>query len=169
MREGTIPLVFLYMGLLDTVHCGVYSVYAHYINTLAGRGGSAVFIVLNGASDIPLYQQIVDQIKARILSGELAPGDPLPSIRQLATDLLTSVITTKRAYQELEMAGLIQTRTGLGTFVSQLRPGSAEQMRTEEIEAELSAVLTKARRMGIATEDLLKMIKKILPPEEDGR
>ncbi|HCW51249.1 MAG TPA: GntR family transcriptional regulator, partial [Clostridiales bacterium] len=69
-----------------------------------------MLIVLDNSNPAPLYQQIVDQVRAKVLAGEIQPGTQLPSIRQLAADLLTSVITTKRAYQELEAAGLIQTR-----------------------------------------------------------
>ena len=76
---------------------------------------------------VPLYQQIVEQVRAKILTGELNAGDPLPSIRQLAGQLLASVITTKRAYSELEAEGLIMTRTGLGTLwpISVGKPSSS--------------------------------------------
>lgn len=126
-----------------------------------------MFIVLSGASDIPLYQQIVDQIRTKILSRELQPGDPLPSIRQLAADLLTSVITTKRAYQELEQAELIQTRPGLGTFVSVLRQSSVEEIKTKEIRGQLIEVLQKSYRLGMSTEALRRIMEQILQAEEE--
>ncbi len=128
-----------------------------------------MFITLSGASDVPLYQQIVDQIRAKILAGELAPGYPLPSIRQLAADLLTSVITTKRAYQELEAAGLIIVRTGLGTFVNELKPHRLERIKLDEIETELSVVLAKARRLGVTPEELRELVEKILRMEDDAK
>lgn len=121
-----------------------------------------MLITLSGASDVPLYQQIVDQVRAKILAGELAPGDPLPSIRQLAASLLTSVITTKRAYQELEAAGLINTRPGLGTFVSELSLRSIEEIKLAGIEAELRDVLTRAMRMGTSSGALQDLVAKIL-------
>lgn len=121
-----------------------------------------MLIILSGASDIPLYQQIVDQVRAKILAGELAPGDQLPSIRQLAASLLTSVITTKRAYQELEAAGLINTRPGLGTFVSELTPCSIEKIKLVGIEAELREVLTRAIRLGMSSGALQDLVAKIL-------
>lgn len=126
-----------------------------------------MFIMLSGASDIPLYQQIVDQMRTKILTRELQPGHPLPSIRQLASDLLTSVITTKRAYQELEQAGLIQTRPGLGTFVSVLGQSSVEEMKNREIEQQLVEVLQKAYRLGMSTEELRRIIEQILQAEEE--
>lgn len=124
-----------------------------------------MFIVLSGASEVPLYQQIVDQMRAKILSGELEPGAALPSIRQLAADLLTSVITTKRAYQELEAAGLIQTRPGLGTFVSPLRPASVEQIKNSEIRAQLLEVVQRAHRLGLTASELRAILEQILQTE----
>ena len=74
-------------------------------------------IILSNTSDEPIYQQIVTQIKAQIMSGSLTAGDPLPSMRNLATQLRISVITTKRAYEELERDGFIENFTGRGCFV----------------------------------------------------
>lgn len=121
-----------------------------------------MLIMLSGASDVPLYQQIVDQIRAKILAGELAPGAALPSIRQLAANLLTSVITTKRAYQELEAGGLITTRPGLGTFVSELTPAAIEEIRLAEVKAELQEVLMRAQSLGLSSRVLHDLVAKIL-------
>lgn len=121
-----------------------------------------MLIMLSGASDVPLYQQIVDQIRAKILAGELAPGAALPSIRQLAANLLTSVITTKRAYQELEAGGLITTRPGLGTFVSELTPATIEEIRLAEVKAELQEVLMRAQSLGVSSRVLHDLVAKIL-------
>lgn len=121
-----------------------------------------MLIMLSGASDVPLYQQIVDQIRAKILAGELAPGAALPSIRQLAANLLTSVITTKRAYQELEAGGLITTRPGLGTFVSELTPAAIEEIRLAEVKAELQEVLMRAQSLGVSSRVLHDLVAKIL-------
>jgi GntR family transcriptional regulator len=125
-----------------------------------------MFIVLSNSSGTPLYQQIVDQMRAMILSGELKPGDALPSIRQLAADLMTSVITTKRAYQELEQQGIIVTQTGRGTFVGQLRTASVEAIRTEEIRMQLMQVVRHAKRLGLAQHLLRKMFEQALSSEE---
>lgn len=74
-------------------------------------------IILSNSSDEPIYQQIITQIKAQIMSGELMPGDPLPSMRFLAQQLRISLITTKRAYEELERDGFIENFVGKGCFV----------------------------------------------------
>ena len=76
-------------------------------------------LIIRNTTNQPIYEQIFDQIKAQILSGALRPGDALPSIRALAKDLKISVITTKRAYDELESAGLIDTVAGKGCFVAE--------------------------------------------------
>lgn len=126
-----------------------------------------MFIILSSNSGVPLYQQIVDQLRAKILSGELLPGEPLPSIRQLAADLMTSVITTKRAYQELEAVGLIQTRPGLGTFVGELQTSLMETIRTMEIREQLTEVLQKAYRLGMSSQLLRQIFEQVLRAEED--
>lgn len=80
-------------------------------------------ILISNASGLPIYEQITTQIKQKILSGELAAGEALPSIRALAKDLRISVITTKRAYDELEREGLVCTVAGKGCFVAAAQPG----------------------------------------------
>ena len=76
-------------------------------------------IILSNSSDEPIYQQIITQIKAAIMSGELRPGEALPSLRVLASQLRISIITTKRAYEELERDGFIETIAGKGCYVKQ--------------------------------------------------
>jgi len=127
----------------------------------------AVLIVLGHNRDTPLYEQIVEEIKAKILSGELEPGAPLPSIRQLASDLLISVITTKRAYQELESQGFIQTQQGRGTYVKELDKGAASQRRSEEIESRLREVASLARRMGVPFAELKSICLRVLQTEQE--
>ncbi|HHW18575.1 MAG TPA: GntR family transcriptional regulator [Firmicutes bacterium] len=124
-----------------------------------------MLIVLDNSSPVPLYKQIVEQIRARILKGELQPGEPLPSIRQLASDLLTSVITTKRAYQELEAEGLIQTRPGLGTFVAEIKEASLEEIRLKEVEARLRDIVRDSARLGIGATTLRSILDKVIEAE----
>ena len=88
--------------------------------------GSRVEIIISNASNRPIYEQIANQVKAAILSGELTEGEQLPSIRALANSLRVSVITTKRAYTDLEAAGFIETVQGKGCFVA---GGNAELIR----------------------------------------
>ncbi|MEW6522282.1 MAG: GntR family transcriptional regulator [Bacillota bacterium] len=120
-----------------------------------------MLIVLDSSDRQPLYQQIIEQVRAAILRGEVSPGDPLPSIRQLAADLVTSVITTQRAYQELERDGYIVTRPGRGTFVSELSR-SPRDLTHEEIGAQLAAVVEQARRLGVGPESLRALLEQAM-------
>lgn len=86
-------------------------------------------IILSNTDSAPIYEQITRQLRAKIVSGELAPGAALPSMRLLAKELRISVITTKRAYEELEREGLIVTQTGRGSFVAEV---SGERLREEQ-------------------------------------
>lgn len=103
-----------------------------------------MLINIDNLSSQPLYEQIVEEIRRKILTGQLKPGDPLPSIRQLAADLFISVITTKRAYQELETEGLIQARPGRGTFVSELKRDYLREIGLKEVEARLREAVRTA-------------------------
>lgn len=111
-------------------------------------------IIISNSSDKPIYEQISTQIKNAILSGELATGQALPSIRSLASDLRVSVITTKRAYSDLEALGFIETRQGKGSFVA---GGNLELLREEQlrhIEALLQEALTNAETAGVSLKEL---------------
>lgn len=115
-------------------------------------------ILIDNKSGQPIYEQIVAQIREQILSGVLAEGEALPSIRNLAKDLRISVITTKRAYEQLEAAGLIDTLPGKGSFVA---AGNAELLREEhlrEIEEHLRQALELARLCSVSREELWEML-----------
>lgn len=115
-------------------------------------------IIISNASDKPIYEQIVVQMKDLILSGELEEGQQLPSIRALASDLRISVITTKRAYAELETQGFIETVQGKGSFVA---GGNVELLREERlrrIEELLEDAVREARRTGIEIQELHSML-----------
>ncbi|MGB4338193.1 MAG: GntR family transcriptional regulator [Bacillota bacterium] len=111
---------------------------------------------------VPLYQQIVDQLRAKILTGELRAGDPLPSIRQLATDLVASVITTKRAYSELEAEGLIVTRAGLGTFVADLQHETIERIKSRVVAEHLEEAVRVGRELGIEDQQITRLFHQAL-------
>lgn len=128
-----------------------------------------MLILLSNTGDSPLYAQIIDQIKTKILAGDLRPGDPLPSIRQLASELLISVITTKRAYQELESMGLIETRPGIGTFVAHNADLRAPDRRLQEIGSQLRTVIANARRLGLSDEQVRELLDEHLVVEVDQR
>lgn len=95
-----------------------------------------------------MYQQIVDQISARVMAGDWLPGQALPSIRELAADSGVSVITVKRAYEDLERAGLIATRHGKGSVVAE-RPDHARALLEEALDRHLREVVVRAARLGL--------------------
>ncbi len=111
-------------------------------------------IIISNSSDKPIYEQISTQIKNAILSGELTTGQALPSIRSLASDLHVSVITTKRAYSDLEALGFIETRQGKGSFVA---GGNVELLREEQlrhIESLLQEALNNAETAKVSLPEL---------------
>lgn len=115
-------------------------------------------IIISNSSNKPIYEQIASRIRDAILSGELAPGQELPSIRALANDLKVSVITTKRAYADLEAAGFIDSVQGKGSFVT---GGSLELQREEALrtlESRLAAIVDEGASLGLEAKDLHEMI-----------
>ncbi|MDQ0090484.1 GntR family transcriptional regulator [Paenibacillus anaericanus] len=125
-------------------------------------------ILLSQSSGESIYLQIVRQIRASILQGELAPGTPLPSIRQLAKDLQISVITTKRAYNELEQEGLIDSVVGKGSFVSGGSQEFIREQRLKMLEDKIREVLEECRSIPLSTEELVEWIK-LLEKEGDSK
>lgn len=121
-------------------------------------------IIANGSSE-PIYEQIARQIKGAIMAGELAEGDPLPSIRALANDLRISVITTKRAYEELERDGFICTVAGKGSFVAQQDVELARESSLREIELHLQSALELSRQIELPINELQNILH-VLSEEE---
>lgn len=118
-------------------------------------------ININNSSTVPLYEQIQNQIKVQILNSLLRPGEGLPSIRNLAKELKVSIITTKRAYEELEKEGLIQTVTGKGTFVAVQNTERLKEMAMFEIENKLEEIIRQAKSVGVTLEEGLEIFKSI--------
>lgn len=106
----------------------------------------------------PIYEQIVSQIKDKILKGQLQAEDPLPSIRLLAKELRISVITTKRAYEELERAGFIVTMAGKGSYVAPQDPAIMREEHLRRVEKYLSGAVEEARIGGVTKEELMEML-----------
>lgn len=123
-------------------------------------------ILISNSCGSPIYQQIYDQIKAAILSGELREGDMLPSIRALAKDLRISVITTKRAYEELEQGGYIYTAAGKGCFVSQKSSGMVYEEHLKKIEEHMGEIARLAEASGITEGQLIEMYRVL---QEENR
>lgn len=116
-------------------------------------------IIIRNADGEPIYQQIVTQIKRMILDGELQAGDALPSMRVLAQQLRISVITTKRAYEELERDGMIESFTGKGSFIKAQNPELLLEESLRQIEAQLTTAVEKAKQSKIPLAELQEMLE----------
>ncbi|WP_054949303.1 GntR family transcriptional regulator [Numidum massiliense] len=115
-------------------------------------------IIISNVVKEPIYEQIKQQIKQSILKGELSEGDALPSIRQLAKDLHISVITTKRAYDELEREGFITSVVGKGSFVAGQNSDLLREKRLKMIEEKLAEVVSESHMLGIRLDELKEML-----------
>lgn len=115
-------------------------------------------IFITNSSDLPIYQQITSQIKNLIISEELKEGDALPSMRLLAKELRISVITTKRAYEELEREGFINSITGKGSFVAGKNLDLVREHHLRSIEGHMQAAADKAAACGLTLEDLVEIL-----------
>jgi len=124
-----------------------------------------VKIIISNTSGIPIYEQIKEQIKSAILSGEIEENEMLPSLRQLARDLKISVLTTTRAYTELEQEGFVTNVQGKGCYVMGRGSELIREQLLRETEDNLNAAIKSARRAGIDGEELIKMLKILM--EED--
>ena len=116
-------------------------------------------IFLSNAGQEPIYAQITRQIKQQILSGQLRAGEPLPSIRLLAKELRISVITTKRAYEELEADGFIVTQAGRGSFVAAQNPALLREEHLKTMESCLQNAVDAARLGGISCEEACETLR----------
>jgi DNA-binding transcriptional regulator YhcF (GntR family) len=120
---------------------------------------------------LPIYLQIVNQVKYLVASGRLAPGEELPAIRVLAEQLVVNPNTVARAYRELEIAGVVEKRRTAGTFVSAAGSPLARRERLKILTKRIDALLAEARQLGVRTEEVVEMIHrrdgKLEPIEED--
>lgn len=118
-------------------------------------------IIISNTSSMPIYEQIVMQIKKNIMNGNLKEGEALPSMRTLAKELRISVITTKRAYEELESAGFIITVMGKGSFVAKKNIERIKEEQFKEIERNIQYIVEQAQSNGISLQELLDIVKII--------
>lgn len=116
-------------------------------------------IIISNSSKSPIYEQIVHQVKSLILSGELQEGETIPSMRKLAKDLQISVITTKRAYEELEKSGFIYSIVGKGSFVAEQNLEVVREKKLKVIEEQLGAVIANSKEIGLELEELQDLMK----------
>ena len=117
--------------------------------------------LINNSSPTALYEQIESQIKNQILNGTLKAGEPLPSIRSLAKELKVSIITSKRAYEELEKEGFIQTVIGKGTFVSGANSERLKEAAIAEMENKLEEVIKSAKSLGLTLDECIEIFKSL--------
>jgi len=116
-------------------------------------------IIISNSSQEPIYEQIVKQIKNMVIRGELAENEMLPSIRSLAKDLQISVITTKKAYEELENDGYIVTVQGKGSFVAAQNKELLKEMRLKIVEEKLAEAVDAGRSIELSLEEMQEMLK----------
>ncbi|MFD1774011.1 GntR family transcriptional regulator [Paenibacillus rhizophilus] len=129
-------------------------------------------IQIDDKSAEPLYHQIETQLRSLIISGNLAEGTLLPSIREFAGDLKCSVITVRRVYQDLEGEGLLRTRQGTGTFVSHVGDGAREEFRRETVRKALEAAVDAGRSVQFGREELEELFREMVKRkygEEDNK
>jgi GntR family transcriptional regulator len=127
------------------------------------KNGAAFQFALDLHTGVPVYRQLIDQVRAGIASGSLAAGDQLPTVRQLAVDLEINPNTVMRAYRELELGGLLETHQGTGTFISEkkVEKKSAERDRLlGQIAGEFAA---RAGAAGFTVQELIKRLEELLP------
>lgn len=124
-----------------------------------------MIIKLSNASDKPIYEQITQQIKQSILSGKLIAGDPLPSIRSLAKDLKISVMTTKRAYADLERDGFIETVAGKGSFVAERNQDFLREELLRQVEEHLQKAVQLAKTADLPPKEVLDLLSLLLEEE----
>ena len=117
-------------------------------------------VAISNASEKPIYQQIFEQISAQILKGELESGYCLPPIRQAALELRVSIITVKKAWEELERSGLINTVTGKGCFVAEFSSEEKLQMRNEMILKQMVVDASYYKSFGLTIEEVIELLKK---------
>jgi GntR family transcriptional regulator len=120
---------------------------------------------ISPAAPGPLYRQIVDGVKREVSEGRLPPGTALPSFRSLAEELLVSLITVKRAYEELEREGIIFRRQGLGTFVAENGKARSREVKRLQAERLMKEAVQECREAGLAREEIEKMMLGVLDQE----
>lgn len=123
-------------------------------------------IIITNSSDKPIYEQIKDQIKAHIMNGDLKEGDALPSMRLLAKELRISIITTKRAYEDLERDGYIESYTGKGSFVKGVNHEMVKESVMYEIETLMEEMLEKAEIAKVTIDELVERMKLLYEEKE---
>ena len=119
-------------------------------------------LIINNSSMTPIYEQIVSQMKEKIMTGQLKPDTMLPSVRTLSKDLRISALTVKKAYDAIEQEGYILTVHGKGSFVANINPNLAMEEKQKEVEKLFEQGIRKARECGMSTEDTKELFQVVL-------
>jgi GntR family transcriptional regulator len=130
-------------------------------------GGGMLHIIISNSSPLPIYEQIKEQVKAQILSGELPEDEMLPSLRQLARDLKISVLTTTRAYNELEQEGFITSRHGKGFYVMPSGSDLIREQLIKEVENNLNNAIHAAQRASMSDDEIISLLRLLMEVEND--
>jgi len=120
-------------------------------------------------SGVPVYRQLIDQVRAGIAAGSLSGGDQLPTVRQLAVDLAINPNTVLRAYRELELGGLLETQQGTGTFITQRKPRRDDVERERQLTQLVGEFLARAGASGFTVEELLKELRELVHEQAPRR
>ena len=131
----------------------------HTVYTVHTKSHSSL-VIISQADPRPLYLQVKEQLLHRVAVGDLKPGEEIPSIRQLAADIRVSVITIKRAYLELELEGVIQTRQGRGSFVAE-NVGLDARLKEQELDQHLQAATAVATLLDLTEEELIERLRRV--------
>ncbi|MCI9079942.1 MAG: GntR family transcriptional regulator [Lachnospiraceae bacterium] len=118
-------------------------------------------ILISATKNMPIYEQIIKQIRDAVISGELKPGEGMPSIRVLAKDLQVSVITTKRAYEELEKEGVIEARQGKGFYVCRQNNDHMREKQIMDIENRLLDLIKESKNAGMGLDDIIGLVQML--------
>ena len=118
-------------------------------------------IVISNSGEIPIYEQIASQIKSAVIAGEVKPGGPLPSLRFLAKELRVSVISTKRAYEELEREGYITSVPGKGSFAAEINRELLREEQYKRLEEHLNEAVDAARTAGISLGEMKELLETL--------
>ena len=144
------------MTNLESGDISVYIIYIHLYTEVY-----SLDILISNDSPVKLYEQIENAIKNNILNGSLKSGEMLPSIRMLAKELKVSIITTKRAYEELEKEGFIETVVGKGTFVSGTNSERLKEAAMADMESRLEEVIVSAKSLGLTLDECIEILKDL--------
>ena|SRR5271166_5580543 len=120
-------------------------------------------------SGVPVYRQIIDQVRGGVSAGTLAAGDQLPTVRQLAVDLAINPNTVLRAYRELELSGMLETHQGTGTFVAKKKPEKNNAERERQLTQMAGEFAARAGAAGFTLEDLLERLREMVPDRGQRR